>query len=761
MADELNIEQIVGADKATSRLVDTMTAAGVPLQNILELLNRFGDTLKRNGEITDKQTDKLGLFAVAINQVKSQNEAFTRGVDFSGFQSQMQSVLSRINGTGEGLKRLASLTGAVQAAGEQEWAFIKRVKEAASALAVNADNALRLEKGFLALAADTGNLGDVMAAAGGNMANMNDMMAAQGEVMKTTQTATKLSEKEIQEHYAALLKLPGAYQEVVRIGSDANDNVSLLTATIQAAHGTHRSYNEILRDMATAYTNYGLKGEDALKFTVRMTEVANNNNVQFDILHNQLTTIASSFRGVADANGIANEKMADGAASIMNNLIPGLKATGATAEQSAEMITKMTSQIGNMNIAQKAFLSAQTGGPGGLMGAFQIDKMLREGDIEGVFKKVQDQMQRQLGSIVTLDEASKSPAAAAQLARQTAMLRQGPLGAMVKSDQDAYRMLEAMKSGTGPTKELRDSIVKDTMEAGATQEQRQSLQIVSEFKDLFVQADVLGGMTALKTILNAGGLGPNSTEAQRNQLDSARERAREAAIRGGEYATRFASATAGGENKGAELSGIMAEETAKSKQEIIETLKKIPKAFKAGSDALIELVSNDGSSDDMMKVYYDEMTKSRARVSQFMKENRTEEAEAEQARQKEFHKLAQRAMYITPVRSAMMAERDNIMEEVDPSKGIIKKRDVNKETQAELARAFGITRRDSMSVVARQAANRTDAQGRPGIAAGEGEGEENKVIHIKVSAICKGCENEITTSTHTRAVAPAAAISPS
>ena len=81
------------------------------------------------------------------------------------------------------------------------------------------------------------------------------------------------------------------------------------------------------------------------------------------------------------------------------------------------------------------------------MGAAQIEKMIRSGDIEGVQKKVMDTLKKQFGKIVTLDEATQSEGSAAQRQKQIMLLQQGPLGAMAKTPEDAGRLLDAMAKG--------------------------------------------------------------------------------------------------------------------------------------------------------------------------------------------------------------------------------------------------------------------------------------------------------------------------
>jgi hypothetical protein len=67
--------------------------------------------------------------------------------------------------------------------------------------------------------------------------------------------------------------------------------------------------------------------------------------------------------------------------------------------------------------------------------------------LQKVFEMTKNQMTKMMGPLVSVQEASQSPQAAAQLTRQISMLKQGPLGQFAKTDQEAERIIEAFKTG--------------------------------------------------------------------------------------------------------------------------------------------------------------------------------------------------------------------------------------------------------------------------------------------------------------------------
>ena len=310
----------------------------------------------------------------------------------------------------------------------------------------SADRALASQSAFLQLSASTGNLGTVFNKTGDNLEGLTALMDMQNNMSKASGRATGSTAEQMTNYYMALGKIPGALQSVVSSGTGAGGTMSMLTATIKLAHGTGRAYTDVVKDLHSAFKDYNLVGEDALKFTARMSEVSNKFHIELDDVRTNLMGATSAFKNMTDA-GAAAGKMTESMSSIMNNYVGRLMDAGATGAHATEMVNTYANAMAGLTIAQKSFISTQTGGPGGLMGGFKIEKLIKEGKTDEVQKLVQQTMEKQLGKIVTLDEAGKSQAAASQFEKQVLMLKQGPLGSMVKTDQDAYKMLDAMKAG--------------------------------------------------------------------------------------------------------------------------------------------------------------------------------------------------------------------------------------------------------------------------------------------------------------------------
>lgn len=466
-------------------------------------LEKYKISMERASSVSEQQIKQFSVLTIAVAGAKKKFTEFGDPGLFGSFEGQMNDMIDII-ASGQGAigklsefardKFKTAIPEGILKSGTV--AVVSYLKQVASSMAVGADNTLRLEQGYLALAARTGDLGRVMESAGPHFDNLNNLASIQRMNIVETARAAGVSEDKVIGYYMALGEVPKGLESVVSSGSEAGGNISMLAATMRLASGSGRSFKEVVDDLKVAFDNYGLVGENALKFTARMSEISSKFNIQLKDVHSALIATSAAFKGFADTGDAAN-KMAEGGAEILNEYVGALEKTKATGAQALDIIGTMTGRIKDMGIAQKAFLSAQTGGPGGLMGAFQIDKMLRDGDIKGVFDKVSAQLKRQLGPIVTQDEATKSQSAAAQFARQITILQQGPLGSFAKSTQDAARILEAIKSGRGGTESLKSDILPKTMDAGLDMQ-----------KKSFTELHVIGGDIArIRAIAETGALG--------------------------------------------------------------------------------------------------------------------------------------------------------------------------------------------------------------------------------------------------------------
>lgn len=303
-----------------------------------------------------------------------------------------------------------------------------------------ADNQLKLQQTTIGLGAATGDIGNIWNRAGSNLENLNNITAQYNSAIDLTSKATGQSKSQIVEHYQALGTIPGALNTNISLLNGSGNSMSMLTAATKLAAGTGRDFKSVTDDMHKALRTYNATGADALKFTANMSELSSSLNVELSDVKGYMEDVANTFGTLGNQT--------DSAARSFNTLFKAFQETGLSSANSTRIIKDMTSGIGNLTIAQKGFLSSQTGGAGGLMGGFQIDLLTKQGKLDEVMSKQMQLLKKQFGGkVATLEDAAKSPEAAAQLQKQIAMTKQGPMGSMVKNEQDAYKLFEAMNKG--------------------------------------------------------------------------------------------------------------------------------------------------------------------------------------------------------------------------------------------------------------------------------------------------------------------------
>ncbi len=466
-------------------------------------LSSYNISIQSTNALTDKQTTQFGMLSAAVLGTKTSFNTL-QNIDTSNlstFTDQIKYLTDSFTDAQSGIGQLVSFarTSFGQMVPQQVIGQgIDAVEAFVSNLAKSADNALRVSNAYIQLSARTGNLSEVFSAAGPNLENLNALLEKQTALTSNATKATGLAPDVIQNYYSQLGTIPKALEETVKSGGSATETISALTASIKLSAGSGRNYSDIIDDMKDAFKDYNIVGEDALQFTARMGEVSNKFGTNLDVVRSSLKETAGLFKM------FGNE--AEGSANILNSYVESLKNTGLSGDAAVEVVTSMTHGLKDMGIAQKAFLSAQTGGPGGLMGGFQIEKMMRDGKIDQVFEKVRSQMQKQFGKIVSLEEASSSQAAAAQMTRQMLILKQGPLGSFAKDDQSAMRILEGFKAkqeGKVGTTDLSNKIVQDVVNKG-TVIQEKSYTELSRIRGVLEEIHGTADIANLGTVQKAG-----------------------------------------------------------------------------------------------------------------------------------------------------------------------------------------------------------------------------------------------------------------
>lgn len=325
----------------------------------------------------------------------------------------------------------------------------------------------QLENGLITLHARSGDLNSTFNLMGADITKLNKVTDEFTTFIGNVGTQTGTLIPKVTEYAQTLLQIPGAYSKIVE--GTPQGNISLLSAAMTVARGTTQDFADTFDIMNTQFKTLGQVGKEPLELMSRMYSVSQTLGMPFNYISSQVKKVSEDFKYFGDNT--------QSTLNILNGLGPALKRSGLGPEGISELVGGLTGAVRDLNIAQKSFLSSKTGGASGLQGGYQIDLLLQQGKMDEVFKKMQDTLMQQFGKIVTLKEAAESPEAAGQLTKQTAFLKQGPFGDLVKTDAQAYKLLEAFKSGAKPSEALnanqKQDMLSNTLSEGSKLQMQQ------------------------------------------------------------------------------------------------------------------------------------------------------------------------------------------------------------------------------------------------------------------------------------------------
>ena len=439
-------EEVAKTSKETAAYLETLSNKYTKnYQGIVENV----DALKKNleaGKLTQRQTEFLtnsfSLLGVAIFNTKGALGSFDSELKAIG-----QDTATNTAEAIAGLKNNLGLLGNIPGMGGIVKGFTGLIDvfakfNDASTSVRNLENQLISARGAF------GGFKD--ASREDFIENLRQETVRYNEIIIGTGQATNTTAAEVQKYANQLMKIPGAFDAIIPGAGKTGTNMRLLEEAMRVSRGTTGDFTDATDAINLQFRQFGETTESSLDYMSRIYEMSQNLGIAFKDFKTPVENIVKSFSALGDTSKSATQLVAGLSQSLMK--------TGIGIEPTQRIIGGITESMTNMNLAQKAFLSQQTGGAGGLQGAFQIDQMIAEGDIKGVYERMEKALRQQFGGrITTLQEASQDQNASAQMAKQVAFLRQSPFGSMMKNDQDAYKYLEAMRSGTGPSQELLDS----------------------------------------------------------------------------------------------------------------------------------------------------------------------------------------------------------------------------------------------------------------------------------------------------------------
>lgn len=296
---------------------------------------------------------------------------------------------------------------------------------------------------LMSLAATRGDLGKFFTETGENFEGLGDHLRSDVATNLKLAESLKISVGEVEKLNVAFNAIPGTLGATVKVGSEATKQLSLLDAAVNLARGSGRKFTEIQDDINVALNEFGFSAQKAIEYSARISEVSKAGGIPLAQVKNIIHDVSGTYRLYGDN--------VDAASRMTLKFYDNLRQSGVSAKDSENIIKGFSKSVENLSLAQKSFLSSQTGGPGGLLGGLQIEKMLSEGKMDEVFDKVKATIQKQFnGKIMTLADV-KTQEDASIFTKQRTLLTQGPLGKIVGSDAEASKVLESFKRGEKAT----------------------------------------------------------------------------------------------------------------------------------------------------------------------------------------------------------------------------------------------------------------------------------------------------------------------
>lgn len=434
---------------------DLVNKASTNLKNFDDIMKITGLDIKNVSTINIEAANTFNLISTKLLQVSSAFDNLSRtNNDFSNsfagqFKFMQETASTALSESGiAGL--ISRLGGTVPKATELAKMGFSGLTDYAMKFFQTMDQRSKLGNFFIESQAAVGGLSTTFAQSANPLDGFNDKLSKINQTLLSTQYGTHLTAEQISGFYSSLAMIPGAMDGFAQHTSKATEQTSILQASIELAKGTGTSYQTVITDISNAYEDLNLKGSHALDMTSRIAEISTKMGLRQADVRNLITTTAESFKYYGNS--------IDGASQLALNYSQSLSKVGLSSKQVTEIISGFTTSIHNLGAAQKAYISQQTGGPGGLQGAFQIDKMLSEGKISEVFDKMKGTIQKQFGKILTLDDATQSQQAAAQFEKQIQLLTTGPMNQIVKTREQAQKLLQSFKEGQSITPEKLSSL---------------------------------------------------------------------------------------------------------------------------------------------------------------------------------------------------------------------------------------------------------------------------------------------------------------
>ena len=419
--------------RVTSQQKNSITGLVAGLRDHTEGLLKQAQVLQGTRRGTELMADGMGLLASAAGVATDSLSDFTDNNNI-GSKSILNTAQS-ISSLTSNLNKLNQIPG-----GSAIAATLRPLTEIAGNFAAATAQVDAFENSVLSTLGSFGGFKDINRIDFiGNLDRSLTMIIRQNAAVAGS---TNLATKEITAYAKKIMEIPGAYQQMIDLTSAGSNKMSLLEGATRLARGTTGNFSDTLESVNLQFRQFGQISENSLDFMAKTYAVSQKLGVSFEDMNGTISGVVKQFAMFGDNM--------ESSINLVGALTRSLKDTGLGIEPTTQIVQNITKSLYGLSEAQKAVISAQTGGPGGLRGAFQIDQMMSEGRMDEVYQKMEQSLRQQFGGrIVSREEAAGSDTAAAQMQQQIQFLTSGPFGQIVGDRAQAMKLLEAMKGPGG------------------------------------------------------------------------------------------------------------------------------------------------------------------------------------------------------------------------------------------------------------------------------------------------------------------------
>lgn len=392
-----------------------------------------------------------------------------------------------------------------------------------------ADAASRTGAQILSSARDINRLPQILAAATqvSPLDALNPLITQRLENVKRLTTEHQMGSDAASNFVNMLTRFRG-WDKDIKIG---DETMSSFDTALYLQEALGLSTEELKTKLTALTQEYGMELDKALEYIARQSDIIEKTGMLPAVIQSAIDGTVKATAGLGYSME-ANEKIALSGAESYLEYSNALLKVGTTEQRTAGIIGSAITKVISMSDAQAAFLSARTGGPGGALGAIQMEqKLAKEGPKALLDLAMKDMRQRLPGARAIDFEKVTTQADASQLRRQADFLQQMGYAA---NKRDAFAMLKAEAArqegrvGISSTLELSRDPLADRVRQGRAQEEAlgrtQIGRVMSSLEGLKIGTATVSREDIFSRVGEGSmaGLSPERQEDQRYRLEALR-----------------------------------------------------------------------------------------------------------------------------------------------------------------------------------------------------------------------------------------------